>query len=192
VTLDQRFVSTLNGWGLRNTFLVAICSEYLVFFVSLIAVSWFANNIYQRHRPINSIRVMLSDLVLSTFVLFVIPVGLATLISELMSQIYVRQRPFVTMSNVQLLVPHNADGGMPSHHMVFMMSISTLVYLSNKRFGVLLIFLSVISGIARVSAGIHYPSDVVAGILLGSLVSIAFIQISLRLFDNRFSNFLRS
>lgn len=191
MTLDQQLVATLNGWGLHNTFLVAICSEYLVFFVSLIAVSWLTQNIYRRNKPINSIRVVLSDLVLSTFVLFVIPVGLATLISELISQFYMRQRPFVTMSNVELLVPHSADGGMPSHHMVFMISIATLVYLSNKRLGILLIFLSVISGIARVSAGIHYPSDVVAGIILGSFVSYFYIRISLRFFDDKFMNIFK-
>jgi len=88
------------------------------------------------------------------------------------------------MKDVKLLVPHGADGGMPSHHMVFMMSISVMVYLFNKKLSLVLIALSVISGIARISAGIHFPSDVLAGALLGSVLAITYARIMLRSGNN--------
>jgi len=78
------------------------------------------------------------------------------------------------MSELKLLVPHGADGGMPSHHMVFMMSIAIMVYLFNKKLGLLLIAMSVTSGIARISAGIHYPSDILVGALLGGVLAITY------------------
>jgi len=112
--------------------------------------------------------------------LLVIPVGVATVISEVISRFYVRQRPFAVMSEIKLLVPHGADGGMPSHHMVFMSTVAFMAYNSNKRLGLILISLSLISGIARISAGIHYPSDVLAGVLLGGVVAFVYTQIMAR------------
>lgn len=116
--------------------------------------------------------------------LLVIPVGVATVISEVMSRFYIRQRPFAAMSDIKLLVPHSADGGMPSHHMVFMVSIAMMVYHFSKKLGIALIVLSLISGIARISAGIHYPSDVVAGALLGGVLAITYIRTILQSRNN--------
>jgi len=130
------------------------------------------------------IKFILKNLISQGIKIFVIPVGLATLVSEVISSLYVRQRPFVTMTDVKLLVPHGADGGMPSHHMVFMMSISVMVYLFNKKLSLLLIALSVISGIARISAGIHYPSDVLAGALLGGVLAITYARTMLKSGNN--------
>jgi undecaprenyl-diphosphatase len=84
------------------------------------------------------------------------------------------------MNDVKLLVPHGADGGMPSHHMVFMVSIAVIIYFFNKRLSFLLIILSVISGIARISAGIHYPSDVLAGAFAGGVIAIIYARIMFR------------
>jgi membrane-associated phospholipid phosphatase len=89
------------------------------------------------------------------------------------------------MSNIKLLVPHGADGGMPSHHMVFMASVAFMVYFSSKRLSFVLVSLSVISGIGQVSAGIHYTSDVVAGILLAGVVTLLYVQLS-RVFSGIF------
>jgi undecaprenyl-diphosphatase len=82
------------------------------------------------------------------------------------------------MNDVKLLVPHGADGGMPSHHMVFMASVAFMVYYSNKRLGLILIGLSLISGVARISAGIHYPSDVFAGIVLAGFTVFLCMMLS--------------
>jgi len=55
-----------------------------------------------------------------------------------------------------------------------------MVYLSNKRLGVILIGLSLISGVARISAGIHYPSDVIVGVLLGVVLSFTYARTFLK------------
>jgi undecaprenyl-diphosphatase len=91
------------------------------------------------------------------------------------------------MKDVRLLVPHGADGGMPSHHMVFMMSIAVMVYLFNKKLSLLLIALSVISGIARISAGIHFPSDVLAGALLGGVLAITYARTMVKSGNNHWA-----
>ena len=146
----------------------------------MIASLWLIHRTYQRSKPYFDLKLFLKDLILQVLNLMVIPVGVATLISEILSSFCIRQRPFVTMADIKLLVPHSADGGMPSHHMVFMVAIAAMVFLFSKRLGILLIILSLISGIARISAGIHYPSDVLAGALAGGVLAITYARTVLK------------
>ena len=113
------------------------------------------------------------NLAVKGVVIFAIPTGIAVLISETISMIYVRQRPFVAIPGVKLLVPHGADGGMPSHHVVLMTTLIAVVYIYQKRMAFFLTVLMVISGIARIAAGIHYPTDVLVAVVLG--VGIAYL-----------------
>ena len=177
INLDRSISRVLNEWGAREIFLVKVLSEYLVFVVIALALGWLVYCVYQQNKRLFDFKRFVKDLMLQGIALLVIPVGVATIISEAISKFYVRQRPFAVMSDIKLLVPHSADGGMPSHHMVFMASAALMVYLSNKRLGVILIGLSLISGVARISAGIHYPSDVLAGILLAGATVIASNQL---------------
>ncbi len=81
------------------------------------------------------------------------------------------------MPNVKLLVPHGADGGMPSHHMVFMTALTLIIYRLQRDLGLLFLGITLLSGFARISAGIHYPSDVLVGIFLGWLVSYLYLRL---------------
>ena len=87
------------------------------------------------------------------------------------------------MPGIKLLVPHVADGGMPSHHVVFMVAVAVMVYTVDHKMGYFLLIVALLSGVARVSAGIHYPSDIVAGALLGWIVPKIYLRlIKLKLF----------
>ena len=176
INLDRSISRVLNEWGAREIFLVKVLSEYLVFAVIALSLLWLLYRVYQRNAPIVVFRHFVKDLLLQGTTLLVIPVGVATAFSEVISRFYVRQRPFAVMSDIKLLVPHSADGGMPSHHMVFMASAALMVYHFSKKLGILLIILSLISGIARISAGIHYPSDVLAGALIGGVLAITYVR----------------
>lgn len=178
--VDKSISRVLNEWGAREFFLIKVLSNYIVFLVIAIALFWLINRSYQHNKPRADFKLFLKKLFSQGVILLVIPVGVSTAISEIISSIYVRQRPFVTMNDVKLLVPHGADGGMPSHHMVFMVSIAVIIYFFNKRLSFLLIILSVISGIARISAGIHYPSDVLAGAFAGGVIAIIYARIMFR------------
>jgi membrane-associated phospholipid phosphatase len=173
MSIDSSLVRTLNAWGEHHRPLVRICSNDLVYVVILIAVLWYFVVILKGHSINRGWKNLVMSLLVKGVVIFALPAGIAILISELISLIYVRQRPFVAVPGVKLLVPHGADGGMPSHHVVFMATLIASVYIYQKRLATLLAVLTVISGIARVAAGIHYPSDIVAGAVLG--VGIAYL-----------------
>jgi membrane-associated phospholipid phosphatase len=169
--VDNWLTKSLNHWGEHQTALIKILANDLVYLVIAMVLVWLVLRSYKLHQPIQNFKSLITDLVLKGIFVLAIPVGAATVISELISQVYVRHRPFVGLPGIKLLVTHGADGGMPSHHMVFMATAVAMVYFYDKFFGLFLFVLTIVSGLARVSAGIHYPSDVVAGIVLGWLVS---------------------
>jgi len=173
MSIDSSLVNTLNSWGEAHRTLVRVASNDLVYTVLLLAAVWLVAKILTCHPLKNGVKSFLSSLVVKGVIIFAIPAGIAIVISELISALYVRQRPFVSLPKVQLLVPHTADGGMPSHHIVFMTTLVVSIYFYDKRFGTLLALLTLLSGIARVIAGIHYPSDILVGAALG--VSIVYL-----------------
>jgi len=66
----------------------------------------------------------------------------------------------------------------PSVHASLTMVIAVVMLGSlNKKIGVWLIFFSVLIGISRVVLGVHYPVDVLAGWILGSIIGFVFIKL---------------
>lgn len=175
--VDRWITRTLNHWGEHQVGLIKVAANDLVYLVIVLAGIWFVTWMFRLHQPLINVRTLFTDMLLKGIMIFAIPVGVATVSSELISKFYVRQRPFIAMPGIKLLVPHGADGGMPSHHMVFMAAAVTIVHFYDRRFATILFALTLISGIARVSAGIHYPSDVIVGICLGWLVSRTYLYL---------------
>lgn len=63
------------------------------------------------------------------------------------------------------------DGSFPSNHTAAAFAISVYVFLHHRRWGTLLLILSVLIGLARVIEGVHFPVDVFGGAILGSLTA---------------------
>lgn len=168
MSIDSSLVRSLNNWGEHHRSLVRICSNDLVYIVILLAALWFLIQILKSYPVKSGSRDFAVNLVKKGMIVLALPLGIAIVISETISAIYVRQRPFVADSNVHLLVPHGADGGMPSHHIVFMVALVASVYYYDKRTAAIFAVLTLITGGARVVAGIHYPSDILVGAVIGA------------------------
>jgi undecaprenyl-diphosphatase len=104
--------------------------------------------------------------------------GISTLIArfgitEFIRFFYHRPRPFSTFDNVQQLLTSN-EWSFPSGHATFFFALSTAVYLYNKKWGTWFFVATILMTVSRVIAGIHYPSDVIGGALIGMAVAYAF------------------
>ncbi len=177
MSIDSSLVRSLNNWGEHHRSLVRICSNDLVYVVILLAALWFLIQILKSYPVKSGSRDFAVNLVKKGMIILALPLGIAIVISETISAIYVRQRPFVAESNVHLLVPHGADGGMPSHHIVFMVALVASVYYYDKRTATIFAVLTLITGVARVVAGIHYPSDILVGAVIGAGIVFVYRRI---------------
>lgn len=87
-----------------------------------------------------------------------------------------RTRPFVLLENLNRLVPQDPkEASLPSGHAAFFFSIAVAVYLYDKRAGSLLLLLALLLSVNRVFVGVHYPLDIVAGIVVAA-ISVYIVQ----------------
>lgn len=87
-------------------------------------------------------------------------------LTELIRLFVPRERPFVG-NNVTLLFNHPATNSFPSGHAAFFFGLSTVIFLYNKKAGILFFFASFLISISRVISGVHWPSDIIAGAAVG-------------------------
>ena len=94
--------------------------------------------------------------------------SLACLVSEGIGLIYFRPRPFAELAAAYLLINKSVlDKSFPSDHATIAFAAAGAIYFVNRRWGGALLAMAALIALGRVFVGVHYPSDVVAGALLG-------------------------
>jgi undecaprenyl-diphosphatase len=86
---------------------------------------------------------------------------------------FLRARPCITLGDVRLLVGCTNLPSFPSNHAVNASVIATLTSLYMPRLWLPATALAILIGYSRVYVGVHYPLDVLAGIVLGIVVAVA-------------------
>lgn len=100
-------------------------------------------------------------------------------VTELIRFLYHRPRPFSVLPVHQLLTDN--AWSFPSGHATFFFAMATAIYLYNKKWGVFFFTAAILMTISRVIAGIHYPSDIVVGALIGITVASVVFHIARRM-----------
>lgn len=91
-------------------------------------------------------------------------------ISGFLKFTFVRPRPFDSLQNVHLL-DAKPDPSFPSNHAANAFAGAGIFSKHYKKFIWIFYFLAVLVSISRIYVGAHYPSDVIAGVLLGTGIS---------------------
>ncbi|WP_413373050.1 undecaprenyl-diphosphatase [Paenibacillus taichungensis] len=89
-----------------------------------------------------------------------------TAVSFVTGHLLHRDRPFVTHSVIQL-ISHSADASFPSDHATVAFACAAAFWLGRVRYRWGWVLIATFITIARVWSGVHYPSDVAAGALIG-------------------------
>ena len=98
--------------------------------------------------------------------------AVASAIRMLIGAIAFRPRPFVADPTITLLVEKSADSpAFPSGHATAAFALAYGLFLWDRRVGTVALVVAVAVGIGRVAVGVHYPSDIIGGALLGILAS---------------------
>ncbi|WP_336279038.1 undecaprenyl-diphosphatase [Bartonella sp. CB175] len=160
VALFEVLSSNHQSWSILVPFGI-FCAKFLIYSIPIhLCVLWFCGENMER-------RVVLSICVSICAALFV---------GYLISLVYFHPRPFV-VGLTSPLIRHRATASFPSNHALTIASYMANLYLYRykvaSKFAV--VFLCLICW-ARIFVGVHYPFDILAGVVLGVFISWGVIR----------------
>ena len=106
-------------------------------------------------------------------------VGVAVLLGLLMGllignlgikNLVARERPCAINTAVELLIPYPSEYSFPSGHTLSSFIASTVIFLNSKRLGVYAYVLASLIAFSRLYLYVHFPTDIIGGIVLGLLL----------------------
>lgn len=140
---------------MANT-LIIFSAQYLPFIIAGVTL-WYILRL-----EITKRKSALGLLVLSSVIAFAI--------DKILNQVISSPRPFV-IEGIAPLFPHSVDNGFPSEHVVLAIVLAGVVFVYNKKLGIILAIFGLIVGSARVIANVHHPIDIIGGAII-ALASI--------------------
>lgn len=175
LSLDERIFLVLNGILGQSTtldWLIKTAAVYLIYLVPVILIIVWFWSAYSK-KP-----------ALQAFFAGVLAWG----INKIISNIIDRPRPYEAALDIKEAIFHRPDYSFPSDHMALLASIALAFYLVGyKKLAVFWWILTAVIGISRIIAGVHYPSDIIAGAVLGTIVTwlfgFAFQPLSAHIFE---------
>mgnify|MGYP002409371894 FL=1 len=93
--------------------------------------------------------------------------GLSQIVVQSLKLILSRQRPYKIIEQLHTFGINLKDYSFPSGHTTASFSIATVLALNIPIISLLTFLIATIIGMSRIYLGVHYPTDVVAGIILG-------------------------
>ncbi len=158
--MDGAIVRFLNA-GVGNVALLdwlmnVLVSDYFVPVTgSLVLVALWMTGTHET-RPLNQVTTMVTAGA----------IGGANAITTIINGIVDRPRPFVDI-DLTLLFYAPTDPSFPSNTASVGFALATAIFLRHRRLGGALYVLAFCWGFARVYAGVHYPTDILAGAGIG-------------------------
>lgn len=154
---EVQLVSTV-----QNLFTASILSEWLAIFLARVLIFayvllllwiWVYGHKAQRHIAMEAVWAA----------------GLAILTGESLSLLILRVRPFLFWDNIVSLIPPPLTSSFPSIHTATALAITTALFVINKKLGLFGLLLAAGVALGRVAVGVHYPTDILSGALIGFL-----------------------
>lgn len=168
MTLDAKLVYFLNNFtGKSRIFdaLIIFLASYLQYFILAAFFLFLCFSAYSKREK------------LYIFWTTTVSIIIARLgITEIIRFFYHRPRPFVTLQIHQLL--SNNKWSFPSGHSAFLFTMATVIYFYNKKWGAGFFIGAILMNLSRIIAGVHYPSDILGGTVIGVIVGYAVFYVA--------------
>ncbi|SHJ47541.1 phosphatase PAP2 family protein [Hespellia stercorisuis] len=92
----------------------------------------------------------------------------ALLVNVVLKNLVARVRPYEVIEGLQILIAKPHDWSFPSGHSAASFATAMVcLKMAPKKYGVPVVILASMIAFSRLYVGVHYPTDVVAGILIG-------------------------
>ena len=95
---------------------------------------------------------------------------LAWIIARAIKFFYFSPRPFEALSDANVLFEYETGDSFPSGHATFFSALATSFYFYHRYLAAIYIAGTLLIGISRITAGIHWPLDILAGYALGGFI----------------------
>jgi undecaprenyl-diphosphatase len=94
--------------------------------------------------------------------------AIAMMTNQVISHLWDRPRPFTAhAAATHLLSAPSPDPSFPSDHAAVAFAIAFAVLAFSRRGGIVFLAAATLIGLSRIALGMHYPSDVLAGVVVG-------------------------
>lgn len=106
-----------------------------------------------------------------TGITMIIGLVLGLLIGNLfLKNVVGRLRPFEIQEGVKLLIKAPKDPSFPSGHTLASVTSATILFLNYRKRAIIFIVLAIFIALSRLYLYVHFPSDVIAGAILGIFI----------------------
>lgn len=85
----------------------------------------------------------------------------------ILKNIFARIRPYNMIEGIELLIEPLSDFSFPSGHTLSSFAAATVIFAANKKWGISAFILASLIAFSRMYLFVHYPTDILAGIVIG-------------------------
>jgi undecaprenyl-diphosphatase len=149
----QHFVLSLPGGAAVAIF----CAKWLIFLEGAIAAGFLLSKKRLRRAIAGQAAIAM---------------GLALIIVSAVGHLVLRARPYATSSLVQLLISPPLKSSFPSGHTSSAFAMAFVIFSLDRRVGIIALVLASFVAMGRVASGVHFPTDILGGILVGALSAL--------------------
>lgn len=90
----------------------------------------------------------------------------------ILKNVVARVRPYDLNPEFSLLISKLSDYSFPSGHTLASFEGAVAVFIRNKKFGIPAVILAVLIAFSRLYLYVHYPTDVLASVILGTVIAV--------------------
>src|SRR5436190_10563404 len=105
--------------------------------------------------------------------------ALGLVANQLISHVWDRARPYEAHAGIVPLLPRSVDPSFPSDHATAALSIAFGVFFVSRRAGWFFLAFAVLVSASRVLAGMHYPTDVLASLVVAAASGFAAARLAM-------------
>lgn len=113
----------------------------------------------------------------------IIAMALGALIGNIIKPLVHRARPCWINETIQLLIAVPNDYSFPSGHTLVSFAAAVSIWLHNKRWGAVALILAALIAFSRMYLYVHFPTDILVGLVIGICVAIIAKQIVQRIWE---------